>query len=86
MRRDISPTEETTRLCRLRDEKGIRAFKWRVGKEAGRDVDRWPGRPEEIVPVVSKALGDGIAKLVDGNSGFSPARAIEIGRMHDSLK
>jgi L-alanine-DL-glutamate epimerase-like enolase superfamily enzyme len=81
MRRDITPAEEAKRLCQLRDEKGIRAFKWRVGAEAGRDIDQWPGRSEEIVPVVSKALGDRIAKLVDGNSGFGPKRAIEIGHM-----
>lgn len=81
MRRDITPEDEADRLCRLRDEKGFTAFKWRVGKECGRDVDKWPGRSEAIVPHVAKALGDGIDKLVDANSGFSPARAIEIGRI-----
>jgi L-alanine-DL-glutamate epimerase-like enolase superfamily enzyme len=30
---------------------------------------------------VSRALGDGVAKLVDANSGFSPRRAIEVGRL-----
>jgi L-alanine-DL-glutamate epimerase-like enolase superfamily enzyme len=80
MRRDITPAEEADRLVRLRDEKGFDAFKWRVGLECGRDVDKWPGRTEEIVPVVSQALGDGVAKLVDGNSGFSVGRAIEVGR------
>jgi L-alanine-DL-glutamate epimerase-like enolase superfamily enzyme len=34
-----------------------------------------------VVPVVSRALGDGISKLVDGNSGFSPKRAIEVGKL-----
>lgn len=81
MRRDITPQDEADRLVRLRDEKGIDAFKWRVGVEAGRDGDKWPGRTEEVVPVVAKALGDGVAKLVDGNSGFSPDRAIEVGKM-----
>jgi L-alanine-DL-glutamate epimerase-like enolase superfamily enzyme len=81
MRRDITPEAEADRLCRLRDEKGFTAFKWRVGNEAGRDVDKWPGRSEAIVPLVSKALGDGVTKLIDGNSGFSPARAIEIGHL-----
>jgi L-alanine-DL-glutamate epimerase-like enolase superfamily enzyme len=81
MRRDITPEDEAERLCRLRDEKGFTAFKWRVGMECGRDVDKWPGRSEAIVPRVAKALGDGIDKLVDANSGFSPARAIEIGRI-----
>ena len=81
MKRDISPADEAARLCRLRDEKGFDAFKWRVGAECGHDIDEWPGRTEEIVPTVARALGDGAAKLVDGNSGFSPGRAIEVGRM-----
>lgn len=80
MKRDITPEEEAARLCRLRDEKGFTAFKWRVGAECGRDVDEWPGRTEAVIPVVAKALGDGVDKLVDGNSGFSPKRAIEVGR------
>jgi L-alanine-DL-glutamate epimerase-like enolase superfamily enzyme len=75
MKRDISPQDEAARFVKLRDEFGFDAFKWRVGAECGHDIDEWPGRTEEVVPVVSRALGDGIAKLVDGNSGFSPKRA-----------
>jgi len=81
MRRDISPGDEAERLVRLRDEQGFDAFKWRVGAECGHDVDEWPGRTEAIVPQVARALGDGVAKLVDANSGFSPRRAIEVGRL-----
>lgn len=81
MKREISPEDEAARLVQLRDEKGFDAFKWRVGAECGRDVDEWPGRTEAVVPVVSRALGDDVAKLVDGNSGFSAARAIEVGRL-----
>jgi len=81
MRRDITPEQEAERLVRLRDEKGFDAFKWRVGAECGRDVDEWPGRTEAIVPHVAQALGADVAKLVDANSGFSPRRAIEVGRL-----
>ena len=81
MKRDISPEDEAARFVKLRDEKGFTAFKWRVGAECGRDLDEWPGRTEAVVPVVTKALGDGMLKLVDGNSCYSPARAIEVGRM-----
>ena len=38
-------------------------------------------RTEAVVPVVARALGAGIAKLVDGNSGFSVPRAIEVGKL-----
>ncbi len=81
MKRDITPQAEAARFLRLRDEQGFDAFKWRVAAECGRDVDEWPGRTEEIVPMVARALGDGIAKLVDANSGYSPQRAIQVGRL-----
>lgn len=79
MKRDITPEDEAARFLKLRDTCGFDAFKWRVGAECGRDQDEWPGRTEAVIPVVSKALGDGIDKLVDGNSCYSPARAIEVG-------
>ncbi len=84
MKRDITPQDEAARFVKLRDEFGFDAFKWRVGAECGNDIDEWPGRTEEVVPVVSRALGDGISKLVDGNSGFSPKRAIEVGQLLQS--
>ena len=85
MKRDITPQDEANRFVKLRDEYGFDAFKWRVGAECGNDIDEWPGRTEEVASVVSKALGGGISKLVDGNSGFSPKRAIEVGKMLQSV-
>jgi L-alanine-DL-glutamate epimerase-like enolase superfamily enzyme len=81
MKRDISPADEAARFQRLRDEQGFTAFKWRVGAECGRGRDEWPGRTEEVVPVVARALGDGIDKLVDANSCYGPAKAIEVGKL-----
>ena len=84
MKRDITPEAEAARFLRLRDERGFDAFKFRVGAECGRDRDEWPGRTEAIVPLVCKVLGNGVAKLVDANSCYSPRRAIEVGRMLES--
>src|SRR5262245_55108507 len=81
MKRDIDPKDEADRFLRLRDKHGFDAFKFRVGAENGHDVDEWPGRTEEIVPAIRRALGPGAALLVDANSGFSPNRAIEVGLM-----
>jgi L-alanine-DL-glutamate epimerase-like enolase superfamily enzyme len=81
MKRDISPEDEAARFLRLRDEKGFDAFKWRVGAECGNDIDEWPGRTEAVIPTVARALGDGVARLVDANSGFSVPRAIAVGRL-----
>lgn len=81
MRRDITPEDEAARLLALRDADGYDAFKFRVGSECGHDRDEWPGRTEAVVPTVRRALGDGVALLVDANSCYSPTRAIEVGRM-----
>jgi L-alanine-DL-glutamate epimerase-like enolase superfamily enzyme len=81
MRRDIAPADEAERLVRLEAEQGFRAFKIRIGRECGHDVDEWPGRTEELVPLVRQTLGDDAALLVDANSCYNPRRAIEVGAM-----
>ncbi len=81
MRRDIQPQEEAERLCRLRDRDGFRAFKIRIGKKCGHDEDQWPGRTQQLVPIVRKALGPDIALHVDANSCYTPKTAIMVGRL-----
>jgi L-alanine-DL-glutamate epimerase-like enolase superfamily enzyme len=81
MRRDITPADEADRLLRLRDRFGFDAFKFRIGAEYGHDVDEWPGRTEEIIPRMRDVLGDDATLLADANSGFSPQRAIAVGRL-----
>ena len=82
MKRDITPEQEAARFVRLRDAHGFDAFKFRVGAEYGHDVDEWPGRTEAIVPADARARWAPTSTLlVDANSGFSPARAIEVGRL-----
>ena len=81
MSRTISPEDEAARLVKLRDTQGFRGFKIRVAKENGHDRDAAPGRSEKIIPTVRKALGDAIALKADANSGFTPPRAIAIGRI-----
>jgi L-alanine-DL-glutamate epimerase-like enolase superfamily enzyme len=81
MRRDITPKEEAERLVRLQDKYGFRAFKIRIANNFGKDMDKWPGRTEEIVPTVRRAIGDDTVLLCDANSGYTPKRAIEVGRM-----
>ena len=80
MRRDITPEGEAERFRRLRGELGFDAFKFRVARECGHDSDAAPGRSEAMAPTIRRALGPGVALLADANSGYSPARAIEMGR------
>lgn len=81
MKRDITPKDEADRFLRLRDAHGFDAFKFRIGAEVGHDQDEWPGRTQDIVPTIRQALGDDPALLVDANSCYSPAKAIEIGKL-----
>jgi L-alanine-DL-glutamate epimerase-like enolase superfamily enzyme len=81
MRRDITPEDEAERLAGLRERHGFDAFKIRIGKECGHDEDEWPGRTEAVVEHVHRALGDDAVLLVDANSCYTPARAIEVGRL-----
>lgn len=80
MKRDITPQHEAKRLKKLQDQFGFDAFKFRIGSECGHDRDEWPGRTEEIVPLIRKTFADDTSLLVDANSCYSPTKAIEIGR------
>lgn len=80
MKRDITPADEAERLKRLSGEHGFTAFKVRAGAEVGRGADEWPGRTEEIIPTIRTALPDADL-LIDANSCYAPAEAIEVGRM-----
>ena len=81
MKRDITGQQEAERLTRLRAESGFDAFKFRIAAECGHDVDAWPGRSEDIVTRMAAAMDDQVALLVDANSGYSPAKAIEVGKL-----
>jgi L-alanine-DL-glutamate epimerase-like enolase superfamily enzyme len=61
MKRDITAQDEADRLKRHQDERGFTAFKFRIGAECGRDQDEWPGRTEEIVPLMRKSFADDTA-------------------------
>ena len=81
-RGEITPKDEAARFVQpARRSMAMTAFKFRVGKECGHDEDEWPGRTDEIVPLIRKTLGPTARLLVDGNSGYTPKKAIEVGRM-----
>lgn len=80
MSRSLTPAQEAERLRRLRDERGFQAFKVRVGKVNGHDQDQWPGRTEELIPAVRRAVGEEVSLFADANSCYSPPKAIEVGR------
>jgi L-alanine-DL-glutamate epimerase-like enolase superfamily enzyme len=80
MRRDTTPEDEAARLVKLRDERGFKAFKVRLGTATGHDRDAAPGRTEKLIPTIRKAVGNDIRLGGDGNSCFTPPKAIDVGR------
>ncbi len=85
MRRDITPQDEAQRLARLKEQFGYQAFKVRVGKVNGHDQDEWPGRTESLLAEVRQAVGEKVRLLADGNSCFTPGRAIQVGHLMEEL-
>ena len=81
MKRHITPQNEVERFKKLQAEYGFTAFKFRIGSECGHDQDEWPGRTEEIVPLIRHQISDDVDLLVDANSCYSPQKAIEIGQL-----
>jgi L-alanine-DL-glutamate epimerase-like enolase superfamily enzyme len=82
MRRDIKPSDEADRLARLKAEHGYRAFKLHVAvpNSGGRDV--YPGRTEEILPLVRRAIGDDCELYMDPNGAYTPEGALRIARVY----
>ena len=75
-----APADEATRLAKLRDTFGCKAFKIRLGTPGGRNKDAAPGRSEAIIPAVRKAVGPDIELHADANSCYTPDVAIAMGR------
>ena len=84
MSRTTTPQEEVERMTRLKDERGITAFKYRIGTEAGHNRDAWENRTEQMIRQLGEALSDSCELLADANSCYTPDRAIHYGRMLQS--
>lgn len=79
--RDITPERESERFLKRMAETGARAVKFKVGGRMSRNADQYPGRTEQIVPHLRKALGEAVTLYADANGSFDVARGIEVGRL-----
>lgn len=81
MSRETSPEAEAQRFVEARERWGVTACKAKVGGRLGRDTDASPGRTEALIPALRRILGAQARLMVDANGGFSPWRAIAVGRL-----
>jgi L-alanine-DL-glutamate epimerase-like enolase superfamily enzyme len=81
MRRETSPEDEADRVGRAVAERGFRCAKIKIGDMMGRDEDPSPGRTERLIPLMREQLGPDIDIHADGNGGYTPAKAIKVGRL-----
>src|SRR5579872_2923891 len=85
-RRDTTPQQEIDYLKTLVEPTGAKALKFRVGGRMSRNADAMPGRTEKLIPLSRKAFGDKMVILADANSSYDPPKAIEVGRMLESIQ
>jgi L-alanine-DL-glutamate epimerase-like enolase superfamily enzyme len=82
MLRNTTPEEEATRIQDAVSRSGFRAAKVKIsGRMGQQDMDAYPGRTQHLIPYLREALGDEFILKADANGGYSPQKAIEIGRM-----
>ncbi len=74
--------DEEIEICTTYHERGLDAFKLKIGKRLAfqTDEDVWPGRTEAVVSGVRDALGPDVDLLVDANGAYSREGAIEVGK------
>ena len=80
-RRGNKPQQEVALLARSIEKTGARAVKFKVGGRMSNNADSLPGRPEALIPLVRKILGDKIALHADSNGSYDAPRAIEVGKI-----
>ena len=81
MRRDTTPEEEAERLLAEVNTHGFRCVKIKIAGRMGSNRDASPGRTDRLIPLMRDALGDSVDIKVDANGGYTPAKAIQVGRM-----
>merc|ERR1712125_108078 len=77
--RTLKPSDVVAKAQRLGATHGVKAFKFKIAKRMGHDVDMYPGRSEELVALARNVLGPDATLMVDANGGwdnFSHAEAM----------
>ncbi|GHT68540.1 hypothetical protein FACS1894110_16300 [Spirochaetia bacterium] len=83
--RHTTPEEEVDILQQRVSETGVRAIKFKLGGRMSRNADSLAGRTEGILRLARKHFGDDFIIHADGNGSFDAAKAIEVGKIVESI-
>lgn len=81
LHRDTTPEEEVAWLAERLAETGATAVKLKVGGRMNHNLDAFPGRTEQLIPLARKVFGDDIVIYVDANGSYDAAYAIQMGAL-----
>ena len=84
--RETTAEEEVDVYARGVAETGARAVKFKIGGRMSRNADAYPGRTEAMMKLARKRLGDKIVIYADANGSYDAIKAIQIGKMLESLR
>ncbi|MFB3829337.1 MAG: mandelate racemase/muconate lactonizing enzyme family protein [Bryobacteraceae bacterium] len=84
--RETTAEEEVDVYVRGVAETGARAVKFKIGGRMSRNADAYPGRTEKMMELARKRLGDKIVIYADANGSYDAIKAIQIGKMLESLR
>lgn len=83
--RETTAEEEVDVYVRGVERTGANAVKFKIGGRMSRNLDAYPGRTETMMKLARKRLGDQVIIKADANGSYNAAKAIEVGRMLESL-
>ena len=83
--RETTAEQEVEVYIRSAQECGAKAVKFKIGGRMSRNSDAYPKRTETVLTLARKSFGPGIKLYADANGSYDVRRAIEIGRLLESL-
>jgi L-alanine-DL-glutamate epimerase-like enolase superfamily enzyme len=83
--RELSAEDEVAVYVRGVAETKARAVKFKIGGRMSHNLDAYPGRTDKLVRLAREKLGERTVLYADANGSYNARKAIEIGRMLESL-
>jgi L-alanine-DL-glutamate epimerase-like enolase superfamily enzyme len=84
--RELSAEDEVEIYVRGLAETKARAVKFKIGGRMSHNLDAYPGRTDKLVRLAREKLGAQTVLYADANGSYNAPKAIEVGRLLESLK